>query len=247
MNHDQDADDHQVIRRVDEITTALEQLADLLAKEKEPAALLDRVCQQVVRAIPDADMTSISLLRDGTAYTAATTGDHASTIDQAQYDAAQGPCIEAAKTGQMVRVVVSEVADRWPAFARAAGDAAVASYLSAPLFIDSEYHGSLNVYGKTDHGFGALDAALLELYTTAAETALRTARLYLQARETTEQLRTALSSRAVIDQAKGVLMAVRRISADEAFAVLVEQSQEQNAKVRDIAERFVNDIINDDT
>jgi GAF domain-containing protein len=244
MDHDQDRADDQVIRRVDEVTTALEQLAGVLAQEEELEALLGRVCQQVVRAIPDADMASISLLRDGRAYTAATTGEHASVIDQAQYEAEQGPCIEAAKARHMVRVVVSEVAERWPEFARVAGDAAVASYLSAPLLIDSEYHGSLNLYSKTTHGFGALDAALVELYTTAAEAALRAARLYLKARETIEQLRTALNSRAVIDQAKGVLMAVRRIPAEQAFAVLVEQSQEQNVKVRDIADRFVTDVVN---
>jgi AmiR/NasT family two-component response regulator len=44
----------------------------------------------------------------------------------------------------------------------------------------------------------------------------------------------------VIDQAKGILMAVRRISADEAFTLLVEQSQRENVKLRDLAIRFFN-------
>jgi AmiR/NasT family two-component response regulator len=93
-------------------------------------------------------------------------------------------------------------------------------------------------------GFGALDTALLELYTTAAEAALRGARRYVTARETVGQLRTALTSRAVIDQAKGMLMAVHRVSEDEAFGMLVKLSQEQNLKLREVAERFVADVLN---
>jgi GAF domain-containing protein len=191
-------------------------------------------------------MASVSLLRDGEATTAAATDDHAIEIDRAQYGAGEGPCLEAAKTGEVVRLTVAELRDKWPDFVTAAGRAAVASYLSAPLFIDSEYHGSLNLYGKKPHGFGESDAALLELYTTAAETVLRTARRYLQAQEQTEQLHQALTSRAVIDQAKGIVMAAHRIPADEAFMLLVEQSQKQNVKVRVLAQQLIDDILEKD-
>lgn len=235
------------IQRVDEVTGALETLSDVLGQEEELPGILHRVCEQVVHAIPGADIASITLLRDGEAYTAAATDRYAIDIDLAQYDAGQGPCLEAAITGQVVRVAVPEAAQRWPEFAAAAGTATVASYLSAPLFIDSEYHGSLNLYGEDAHGFGKLDAALLELYTAATEAALRGARRYLRVRDTTEQLRAALTSRAVIEQAKGVIMAIHSIPADEAFAVLVEHSQARNEKVRDIAEQFIDSILADDT
>jgi GAF domain-containing protein len=245
MDHGHDVGDERIIRRLDDVTGALEHLANVLAEEEELDVILDRVCRQVVHAIPDADMASISLARDGGTHTAAATGEHARRIDRAQFEADQGPCIEAAKTGRLVRVAVSEVAERWPEFAGAAQEATMSSYLSAPLFVDSEYHGSLNLYSEGHHGFGALDAALLELYTTAAEAALRTARRYFHARETTEQLRTALTSRAVIDQAKGILMAAHRIHAEDAFDILARKSQEENVKVRDLAQRFITDILTD--
>ena len=236
------ADDHAV-RRVDEVTGALEQLGDVLAQEEDLGVILNRVCQQAVHAIPEADLASVSLLRDGDPYTAAMTDEQAYEIDKAQYRAAEGPCLESAKTGRLVRVTVAEARKRWPDFAEAAATAEVASYLSAPLFIDREYHGSLNLYGEGPHGFGKLDAALLELYTVAAEAALRSARQYLQARTTVDHLRQALTSRAVIDQAKGILMAVHRVPADDAFALLVERSQRDNVKVREIAEQFIADIL----
>ncbi|GAA0251636.1 GAF and ANTAR domain-containing protein [Saccharothrix mutabilis subsp. mutabilis] len=243
---DRQGADDDVVRRVDEVTWALDDLCRTLEREERLPEILDRLCRQIVHAIPEADMASVSMLRDGVPETVAATGDHAIEIDKAQYVANEGPCLEAATAGATVRVVVAEVRDRWPAFVEVAGRAAVSSYLSAPLFLDSEYHGSLNLYGSAPHGFGKLDAALLALYTTAAEAALHGARRYLLAREQTEHLRTALVTRAVIDQAKGVIMAVRRIPAEQAFELLVSKSQEENVKVREIAERFIRGIVEGD-
>jgi transcriptional regulator with GAF, ATPase, and Fis domain len=235
-------DEQVVARRVDEVTSALERLAVSLEQDEQLSVVLQRVCRQVVRAVPDTDMASITLLRDGVPYTAAATGDEALRIDQAQYDAGQGPCLRAARTGELQRISAGEAARQWPDFAAAVGDTGVSSYLSAPLFIDHEYQGSLNFYGTASRGFGTLDAALLELYTTAAEAALRGARRYQAARETIEQLQTALGSRAVIDQAKGILMALHRVPADDAFELLVRQSKDRNVKLREVAERFVADV-----
>ncbi|MGW5722590.1 ANTAR domain-containing protein [Amycolatopsis sp. NPDC003865] len=236
--------ERDVARRVDDVTTALEQLTGALEQDEELTVVLQRVCHQVVHAVPDTIMASITLLRDDTPYTATSTGDDARRIDQAQYDAGNGPCLEAARTGQVQRVKVHEAVKQWPEFTAAADEAVISSYLSAPLFIDRQYQGSLNLYGTGDEGFGSLDAALLELYTTAAEASLRSARRYQSAQATVSQLHTALSTRAVIDQAKGILMALHRISADDAFDLLVTQSQQRNLKLRDVAERFVTDIVN---
>jgi GAF domain-containing protein len=245
MSHGRElVDERDAARRVDEVTSALEQLTAALDEDERLPVILQRVCRQVVHAVPDTELASITLLREGAPYTVAATGDGARRIDQAQYDTGQGPCLEAARTGTLQRYAGNEAAARWPQFAAAAGADTVAGYLSAPLFIDREYQGSLNLYGTADQGFGTLDVALLELYTTAAEAALRSARRYTAAQETIEQLRTALSSRAVIDQAKGILMALHRISADDAFGRLVEQSQNTNLKLRDVAEQFVTDVLN---
>lgn len=234
------------IRHLDEVTGALENLSQVLDEEEDLPVILRRLCEQVVRAIPGTDMASVTLLTDGRPQTAATTDDQALAVDDAQYRAEEGPCLESAKTGQVQRVTVAEVRDRWPAFAQEATRLGVASYLSAPLFMDSEYHGSLNLYGEQAHGFRELDAALSELYTAAAEAAIRNALRYQQSRAHVKQLREALTSRAVIDQAKGIIMGARQISADEAFTLLVERSQRENVKLRDVATRFVADVIGSD-
>jgi GAF domain-containing protein len=246
MSEAQSGSDHdstdEFISHLDEVTGALESLSGVLAQEEELPVILQRLCRQVIHAVPETEMASVTLLRDEGPETAALTDDAAKDIDQAQYRTGQGPCLHAARTGQVVRIAVAEVHDRWPDFADAANGAGVASYLSAPLFIDAEYHGSLNLYGRRPHGYRMLDAALLELYTTAAEAALQSARRYLRAREHAGHLQIALGSRAVIDQAKGIVMGARRVSADEAFMLLVEHSQRENVKLRDVAERLVRDV-----
>ena len=230
-----------VVRKVDEVTRALASLR-VAPGDGDLSLMLEQVCHQAVHAIPEADVASVSVVRDGTAMTAATTDELATEIDKAQYAAGEGPCLEAAATGEVVRVKVAEASAHWPDFAAAAGAAAVGSYLSAPLIVKEEQRGALNLYGFDDHGFGRLDAALLSLYTTSAGAALRSAGRYLRADEQVDQLRDALVSRGVIDQAKGVIMAVRGVSPDEAFAVLAEQSQHENMKVRDLAQRFIDEV-----
>lgn len=172
--------------------------------------MLRRLCHQIVPAIPGADLASVAVLDDNRPRTIAATSDQAKDIDQRQYDADSGPAVEAARTGKLVRVAVPDTAARWPQFADAALAAWVGSYLSAPLFLDEKFSGSLNLYGVDGHGFSELDAALLELYTTAAEAAIRQAERHRSGRETAAGLSAALTTRAVIDQAKGILMAARR-------------------------------------
>jgi GAF domain-containing protein len=200
----------------------------------------------VTKAVPGVDEATLTLLTDGAPTTAATTSGVAAELDRDQYAAGDGPCLQAARTGELVRVSVTEIADQWPTFARDADAAGFGSFLSAPLVVQDGYTGAINCYSAHGHGFAELDEKLLDLYTSAATAVLRTYARYQRAHDTADQLRIALDSRAVIDQAKGILMALRQISADEAFTLLVEQSQRENVKLRDLAVRFVAHTTNRD-
>jgi GAF domain-containing protein len=235
-----------VRQQLDEVTGALEALSAALEDTGELTTMLQHVCQQVIQVVPGADMASVTLLRDGKPFTAACTDRRVFDIDADQYRAGSGPCLEAAKTGRIVRVAVESARERWPAFTESAVAAGVASYLCAPLVVDSEHAGALNLYGLHPHGYQELEGMLLELYVTAVETALRATSRYLAAQQQAAHLRTALVSRAVIDQAKGIIMGARGISAEAAFQVLIEQSQQENVKLHDIATRLVTTVTNGD-
>jgi GAF domain-containing protein len=226
---------------LDELTAAMADLTGAL--ETEPAEeILEVVCAEAVRAIPGADMASITAIRDGEPETAAATDDRAATIDRVQYAAGEGPCLEAAATGEIVRLPLATAGRVWPEFTEYAGSVGVGSYLAAPLRVDQHLGGALNLFGYGDHGFAETDSQLLKLYTTIVTFGLRTTRRYHQARQRATELEAAMRSRAVIEQAKGILMAVHRISADEAMQRLIGESQRTNVKLRDIATRFVAEL-----
>ncbi len=146
------------------------------------------------------------------------------------------------KAASWVLVAVVIAALRWPEFTRSARAAGVASYLAVPLAIDEKFAGSLNLYSKQRHGFGDFDVALLRLYVTAACAAIANARRYAEARRLAGQLTQALDSRAVIDQARGMLMERRGINAEDAFGELIRESQNTNTKLREVAARLTDSL-----
>ena len=226
---------------LDELTAAMADLTGAL--ETEPSEeILEVVCAEAVRAIPGADMASITAIRDGEPETAAATDDRAATIDRVQYAAGEGPCLEAAATGEIVRLPLATAGRVWPEFTEYARSVGVGSYLAAPLRVDQHLGGALNLFGYGDHGFAETDSQLLKLYTTIVTFGLRTTRRYHQARQRATELEAAMRSRAVIEQAKGILMAVHRITAEEAMKRLIAESQHTNVKLRDIATRFVAEL-----
>jgi GAF domain-containing protein len=225
--------------RVDEVTRALSDLSRLLDAEEELVRVLQRGVDQATWAIPSADLVSVTVVRDDRAETIAANDERVRTIDAQQYAIGEGPYLEASRSGETVRANVERATALWPRFARAAGAAGVASFLSSPLIIADKFAGSLNLYSAQPHGFGDLDEALLRLYTTAAAAAIANARRYAEARVLAENLARALRSRAVIDQAIGVLVAVQGVSPEQAFSDMSRQSQNSNIKLRDVAARIV--------
>jgi GAF domain-containing protein len=174
------------------------------------------------------------------------TDEWAVAVDRAQYAADDGPCLAAARGRRLVRAAVEEAGERWPAFAGPATRAGLRSVLSAPLLIDDgSLRGSLNLYGRAPGAFGPLDEALITLLTSAASAAIVQAHRYLRTKERVEEITAALTSRAEIDQAKGVLMAQQAVTAEKAFSILVLGSQRTNTKLRDVARDLLRSVTRD--
>jgi GAF domain-containing protein len=123
--------------------------------------------------------------------------------------------------------------------ARHAASHGVGSSLSVPLPFQSATIGALNTYASRAHAFGAEDQALAEEVTPWVALVVGSADAAARTREELAQLRTAMQSRAVIEQAKGMLMERHRINEDQAFTVLTHASQNTNAKLRDVAAELV--------
>ncbi|MPZ01008.1 MAG: ANTAR domain-containing protein [Actinophytocola sp.] len=235
--------------RFDAAAGALERLRGLHAVHEPLDAVLHRLAESARDAIDGADAVSVTRLDGDTPRTAAATDERVVEIDEAQYAVGDGPCLEAARTKQPVRTQVRGARERWPDFAAAAERLGVRSYLSAPLLIDEENDGelvgALDVYGGEDGAFDPLDTALLRMLTLAASAVISTWGRLQRARDLIDQLDEALLSRAEIEQAKGVIMALNKISADAAFDRLVRMSQDSNTKLRDLSRQLLASLSNE--
>jgi GAF domain-containing protein len=128
---------------------------------------------------------------------------------------------------------------RWPAFAAAATGQGVLATLSLPLADENAVLGALNLYSTTVSTFDDRALEVACLFADQLGVAAANAMAYVEAYELSQQLQQAMESRAVIEQAKGILMAAQGCDADEAFRILVRASQNQNRKLRAIATEIV--------
>lgn len=228
--------------RLDEITSALHTLTETLGRADDVEEVLRAICEQVTMLVPGADLASVTLDRKGDPSTAASTDERATALERSQYEAGDGPCLTAARERTPLRGEAATSGARWPEFTRTAKETGVASYLAAPLDVDDEVTGALNLFGLTEHGFHSVDMRVLELYTTVASAIVRSTSRYQRSAEVIDQLDRALTTRAVIEQAKGILMATHHITETEAFQLLVDRSQQENTKLHLVAERFVHNV-----
>ena len=214
-------------------------LAGVVLGQDDLASTLDEVTRIAVGALPGCDGASLTSFEDGRPTATAADGDWARGLDELQYEEREGPCLDATRTGNVFRVRDLAGDTRWPFYAQRAVEAGARSMVSAPMASEGKILGALNVYSRQPDTFDAEDVSLLEIMAAQAGMATQVAASLFRHRDLGDQLRQAMQSRAVIEQAKGVLMAGRGCSPDEAFAVLVDLSQQTNRKLRVVAESVV--------
>lgn len=233
--------------RLENVTEAIASLQSLFATDDPLDDVLAVVASSAAGAVPDADVVSISVLDDPDPRTAASTDDRLLPLDHAQYASGRGPCLEAAELRRPVRAALAVEEQQWPEFASVARDCGISASLSVPLLVDRvgvepELVGSLNIYSRTATAFDPFDESLMKLYMLTATLAIANARRSQRSRHTIAQLNDALTSRSVIDQAKGALRAVHGCTEDEAFARLIKESQNSNVKLHTVAARFLESL-----
>ena len=204
--------------------------------------MLQRVAELAKRAVPGVAEASVSLVVDDRATSAAFTGALARDLDESQYGRGYGPCLEAA-VGQEIREIVDAREEpRWPEYARSAVDRGSLSSMSVPVPVRPTIHGGLNLYRVEAGGFDDEAKDVARVFASYAAVAVQNMQLYESTRELAENLDSAMRSRAVIEQAKGIVMGQRRCNAAEAFDILAAASQRSNRKLRDIAQAIVDGV-----
>ena len=218
-------------------------LSRLAMRQLSLSKMLTHVAEFAVQAIPGADGVGVTLFQDDRADTSVASADFVRNVDAVQYLLGEGPCITAANQRRTVSSGQLETDRAFPRFGPKSAAMGVHSVLSLPLLTLDGVLGSMNVYAHVENAFDARAVQLGELFAIPAAVSVQNAQELSQAQRLTEQLQAALSSRAVIDQAVGIIMSRTGCSDDQAFDKLRTMSQASNRKLALVAAQIVDEAV----
>jgi GAF domain-containing protein len=223
---------------------AFAELGRIRLGENDLEAVLLRVATLAKDTLGAAEV-SVTLVQGARAFTAAFTGELARELDEGQYELGHGPCMDAALSGTSVAITDMTADERWPDFGERATKAGALSSLSIPLPVQESVLGALNCYGRAPNHFGPESLEVGLSFAGYAAVAVANAHLFDTTANLAHHMEAAMATRAVIEQAKGIVMAERRCSPDEAFTFLSLLSQNTNRKLRELARDIVDGVQGD--
>jgi GAF domain-containing protein len=214
----------------------LARVTKLLKTQRTLPAQLEAAVSIAKRSLPNCHAAGISLVLDGEPITSAVSDRLAVEVDLVQYRTGEGPCLEAMRTTNVIRVDVVERDRRFTRFAPGALDLEINSVLSIPLTMDGRTVGGLNLYSRDADAFDAgTEAAVRPIADFAAE-AIATSPLFAYTLDMVDGLVETLESRALIAQAMGVIMATEQRTSEEALNRLRELAMTSSEAMRTVAQ-----------
>lgn len=204
-----------------------------------PESLCRRLIAATRQTVEGAGLVSVILRQEGRPSPAACSHTIAGDLDVAQIKSGDGPSLEALRENQIRQSPTLIQERRWSEFTNKALYGGVASVLSVPLVANGEPLGVLSLYGQKEDCFSTRSVQAAADLVRQSAFLIANSILYWDAKELAGQMSEALKSRAIIEQAKGLLMGREAISADEAFLALRTASQRSNLKIRDLAHQIM--------
>jgi GAF domain-containing protein len=214
------------------------EIGQIKFSETDLNGVFERVAELTRRSLPGADAAAVTIINELVSRTVAT-GDRARRLEEWQHERREGPSVDAAAGDRPVVMADATADTRWAEWAAYAAAVGVRAALSVGLPMHDSITGALTVYSETPSAFEEESVALAQTLAGYAGVALANAHLYDTTVGLAEHMRKAMEHRAVIEQAKGIIMGERRCTADEAFTILTKISQDTNRKLRDVASALV--------
>jgi GAF domain-containing protein len=226
-----------------DLTASLSGLSELLTGHRPLAETLTDIAEFAVQAIPGADGAGLTMLEADRAQTVVASPEFVHAVDDVQYGLGEGPCLLAVASGHTQTSGSLGGEPRWPRFGPRVGRMGVHSVLSLPLPLPDRVVGALNVYAHAKNAFGPDAVRIGELFARPAAVSVHNAQVLAQSQRLATQLGEALTSRAVIDQALGVIRSRTGASPEEAFDRLRAMSQSQHLKVAEVSRVLVEEAV----
>jgi GAF domain-containing protein len=226
----QDATDPDV-----DLALSLAEVARDLSAEDSVHSALARIVEMAVDTIDGCTAAGVTVAGPDWYRTPAATEQLVHEVDRFQYEAGEGPCVDALRDHVVFRTGDLSADHRWPLFGQKAAELGINSMLSFRLFNDDDTFGSLNLYAQERDAFTDRAVDVGAVFAAHAGLALGQA----QDRDTARHLEQALDSNRRVGIAIGILMARHRLDEQAAFALLRTASQHANRKLRVMAEDVI--------
>jgi transcriptional regulator with GAF, ATPase, and Fis domain len=226
-------------RRERLLARAFVRLADTLADEFDLVEFLHGLSVDSVEII-GAEAASVMLADTrGGLRLVASSEERMRVLELFEIQSAQGPCLDAFGTGQAVQAGAAESRRRWPVFAPRASEAGFHVMCAVPMRARTDTIGALNLFRGNDEPFSDAELEIARAMAQVAAIALIQERAIRERSLLVEQLQTALRSRVVIEQAKGMLAEHLSMTVDEAFQLLNKFARDHNRRLTDLAHDVV--------
>jgi len=222
--------------REQRIAETFVELADTLVADFDVIDFLQMVAARCVELV-EVTATGVVLAdSSGALITVAASDERARLLELLEVQNGEGPCRDCYRLAEaVVNVDLESARERWPQFAPQAIRGGFRSANALPLRLRSQVIGALTLFDASLEGLGADRLRLAQALADAATIGILQQRSVRQNEVVARQLQAALTSRIVIEQAKGVLAERLRVGVDEAFAVLRGGARSRNMLLSDVA------------
>ncbi|MEV8436758.1 GAF and ANTAR domain-containing protein [Actinosynnema sp. NPDC051121] len=220
----------------DRLLEAFVELADTLTEDFDVTDFLHVLVERCVELV---GVDAVGLLladQDGGLRLIATSDERVRLLELFQLQNDEGPCLEAFATGARVgHPDLRTAGARWPRFAPAAARSGYVAVDAVPMRLRDDVIGALNLFRTRAGELSDTAARTARALVDVATIGLLQERSIRRQEVLTEQLRTALDSRVVIEQAKGFLAQRFGVDVDAAFGVLRRYARSHNLKLSAVA------------
>ena len=223
-----------------DIIRAFVDLSTELVDGYDVVELLVRLTSRSAQLLNVASAALLLADRHGGLHLAAASSDRSRDLEMLQLQRDEGPCLDSYHTGQPVIVPDLTVeAQRWPHFTAAAAELGYASVHAMPMRLRDQVLGTLGLFGNDPGRLEADDLALAQALVHVASVAIVNEKAAANREVVNAQLQHALTSRIVLEQAKGVLAYVGNLDMDAAFTVLRRYARDRGESLNDVSGRVV--------
>jgi GAF domain-containing protein len=223
-----------------DVVRSLVEMADTLVDDYDVIDLLTGLADRCVNLLGVSAAGVMLASAGGTLGTAASSSEAMHLLELFELQAAEGPCLDAFRTGEPTGHEDLEAgAGRWPLFSAAARAAGFASAYALPLRLRDVTIGALNLLTVSRSPLDAADIIVARAFADLAALSVIHHRASVEAQRLNEQLSAALTSRVVIEQAKGVISERAGVTLAEAFSRLRGYARNRNLRLTDVARAAV--------